>query len=264
MALGAACALVTAPAPADADAAPDDLITRPLVLAPGAVAAELHWAINLQQGSFGTPMAVSPDAWVGILPRLTIGLFHSDASLDQIAASGSLCVRQVPLAACHQLYQGSGIDVRYSATGQTEGQIAIVPRLRVLLRDIDPLKPATTLGAMLRWTHGRFAVQSDPYLRLPLANGALGNRSAIMLPLWLAAQPAAGWLIALRTGFASDLAVIHDGGHVAFAADAATRITDQVDLGLELGWASLIGPQHDARHATITVTAGWHGRAVGF
>jgi hypothetical protein len=253
VALAAACALAAAPARANAD--PDDLITRPLVLAPGAVAAELHWAINLQQNSFGTPMAVSPDAWLGILPRLTLGLFHSDASLDQIAASGSLCVRQIPLAACHQLYQGSGIDARYLAI---EGPIAIAPRLRVLLRDIDPLKPATTLGAMLRWTHGRFAVQSDPYLRLPLANGALGNRSAIMLPLWLAVQPAAGWLVALRTGFASDLAVIHDGGHVAFAADAATRITDQVDLGLEVGWASLIGPQHDARHATITVTAGWH------
>jgi hypothetical protein len=253
VALATACALAAAPARADAD--PDDLITRPLVLAPGAVAAELHWAINLQQSSFGTPMAVSPDAWVGILLRLTIGLFHSDASLDQIAASGSFCVRQVPLAACHQFYQGSGIDVRYSAI---EGPIAIVPRLRVLLRDIDPPKPATTLGAMLRWTHGRFAIQSDPYLRLPLANGALGNRSAIMLPLWLAVQPAARWLVALRTGFASDLAVIHDGGHVAFAADAATRITDQVDLGLEVGWASLIGPQHDARHAAITVTAGWH------
>jgi hypothetical protein len=253
VALGAACALAAAPARADAD--PDDLITRPLVLAPGAVAAELHWAINLQQDSFGTPMAVSPDAWVGILPRLTIGLFHSDASLDQIAASGSLCVRQIPLAACHQLYQGSGIDVRYLAI---EGPIAIAPRLRVLLRDIDPLKPATTLGAMLRWTHGRFAIESDPYVRLPLANADLGNRSAIMLPLWLAVQPAAGWLVALRTGFASDLAVIHDGGHVAFAVDAATRITDQIDLGLEVGWASLVGPQHDARHATITVTAGWH------
>jgi hypothetical protein len=253
VAVGTACALAATPARAGAD--PDDLITRPLVLAPGAIAAELHWAINLQQSSFGAPMAVSPDAWVGILPRLTIGLVHSDASLDQIAASGSFCVRQVPVAACHQRYQGSGIDVRYSAL---DGPIAIAPRLRVLLRDIDPVKPAAALGAMLRWTHGRFAVHSDPYLRVPLANGALGNRSAIMLPLWLAAQPAAGWLVALRTGFASDLAVIHDGGHVAFAAGAATRITDQVDLGLEFGWASLIGPQHDARHATITVTAAWH------
>jgi hypothetical protein len=248
--LGAACALAAAPA----RAAPDDIITRPLVLEPGAVAVELRWAINLQQRSMGIPMALSPDAWMGILPRLTIGLFHSDASLDQIATSSSFCVRQDPLNTCHQLYQGSGVDVRYAAL---EGQFAVVPRLRALIRDLDPVKPAITLGAMLRWTHGRFAIEGDPYVRLPLANAELGNRSAIMLPLWLALQPAAGWLLALRTGFESDLVVIRDGGHIALGVDAATRVTDQIDLGVEAGWASLVGPQHDARHATLTVTAGW-------
>ena len=31
-----------------------------------------------------------------------------------------------------------------------------------------------------------------------------------------------------------------------------------VDLGLEGGWAGLLGPQYDARHATIMAAAGWH------
>lgn len=48
-------------------------------------------------------------------------------------------------------------------------------------------------------------------------------------------------------------------GRRAFALDVAARATDHIDLGVEGGWASLLGPQHDARHATLMIAAGWHG-----
>jgi hypothetical protein len=237
-----------------AHADPDDLITRPLVLEPGAVDVRLTLAINVQQRATAEPTALSPDAWWGVSPHWTLGLIHSDASLDQIATSGSFCVRQ-STSTCAQLYKGSGLDVRYSAI---EGRFALAPRLRAVVRDTDPFKPAVTLGALLRWAHGRFAITGDPYLRVPVANGDLGNRWAINLPVWFAVQPADGWMIAVRGGFESDLVVLRDGGHLPFALDAAARITRAVDLGLEAGWAALLGPQHDARHATITIGAGWH------
>lgn len=236
-------------------ASPDDLVARPLVLEPGTVDARLTLAINVQQRLITEPTALSPDAWWGVLPRLTVGLIHSDASLDQIATSGSFCIK-TSTSTCAQRYKGSGIDVRYSAL---EGQFALAPRLRAVIRDTDPFKPAVTLGALLRWTRGRFAITGDPYLRVPLANAPLGNRFAINLPVWFAVQPGAGWMIAVRGGFESDLVVIRDGGHIPFALDLAARATDHVDLGVEGGWASLLGPQKDARHATIMLAAGWHG-----
>jgi len=258
-ALGATSMLLTislaAPAQAQPGASPDDIITRPLVLEPGTVDARLTLAINVQPRLIGDPTALSPDAWWGVLPRLTLGLIHSDASLDQIAVSGSFCVRQSSSTCAHR-YKGSGIDVRYSAL---EGRFALAPRLRAVIRDTDPVKPAMTLGALLRWTRSRFAITGDPYLRVPLANAPLGNRFAINLPVWFAVQPATGWMIALRGGFESDLVVIRDGGHVPLALDVAARATDDVDLGVEGGWASLLGPQKDARHATLMLTAGWHG-----
>lgn len=239
-----------------AEALPDDILTRPLVLAPGAFDVRLTLAVNFQQRLISQPTALSPDAWWGVLPRLTIGLIHSDDSLDQIAASGSFCVKTGASTAspCARFYKGSGIDVRYSAV---EGQFALAPRLRAVIRDIDPVKPAVTLGALARWTHGRFAIITDPYLRVPLANAPLGNRYAINVPVWLAMQPAAGWMLALRGGFESDLVVIDDGGHVPFAFDATARATPRLDLGVEAGWAGLLGPQHDARHATLMLWAGW-------
>ena len=46
--------------------------------------------------------------------------------------------------------------------------------------------------------------------------------------------------------------------HIPFAIDVTARVTSSIDLGLEGGWAGLLGPQYDARHATIMAAAGWH------
>jgi hypothetical protein len=240
-----------------ADAPPDDIITRSLVLAPAAFDIRLTLAVNIQQRQITEPTALSPDVWWGVLPRLTIGLIHSDDSLDEIATSSSFCVKSgMPITStCAHFYKGSGLDVRYSAL---EGQFALAPRVRAVIRDTDPFKPAMTLGALMRWTHGWFAIISDPYLRVPLANAPLGNRFAVNLPMWLARQPATGWMLALRGGFESDLVVIDDGGHVPVAVDVTARVTSSIDLGLVGGWAGLLGPQLDARHATIMLAAGWH------
>jgi hypothetical protein len=229
------------------------------VLTRGGLELRLSASINLQQRSIGEPVSLAPDAWWGATPKLTLGIIHSDASLDQIATSGSFCVRQAEVSTCNKLYRGSGLDVRYAAL---DGNLAVAPRLRVLVRDVDPIKPAITVGAMVRWAHGRFAIAGDPYLRLPLANPELGNRASINLPLWLAIQPAERWLIALRTGYAADLVVLRDGGHGALALGATARITRELEVGLEAGWPSLFGPQHDARHGALMISAGWRSASV--
>ena len=251
LALGALSIGLVATARADP---PDDLVTRPLVLAPGAVELRLTASINVQVRSIGVPLSLAPDAWWGVLPRLTLGVTHSDASLDQIATSGSFCIRQSAISTCDHFYHGSSLDLRY---GALDGDLALAPRLRLLVRETDPFKPAVTLGALVRWTHGRFAIVGDPYLRLPLANHELGNASAIMLPLWLEVQPAPGWLIALHTGFDADLVVLRDGGHGAFGVEVTARARTDIDVGVSAGWGSLLGPQHDARHGTAMISTTW-------
>lgn len=256
-ALGAAWLLAT---PVQAN--PDDIVRRPLVLAAGAIDVELSASINVQQDTTGRPLSIAPDAWWGATSRLTVGLIHSDTSLDEISTSGSFCVREADLSTCEHFYHGSGVDARYSAfdgsIGGIGGDLGIAPRVRVLIRELDPFKPAMTLGALVRWTRSRFAIASDPYLRLPLANHELGNRAQLMLPMWFVVQPASAWALALHTGFYSDLVVIHDGYHVPLALGATSRITGEVDLGLEAGWADLLGPQRDARHVTVIAAVSWH------
>lgn len=245
---------VLAAAPVHA-APPDDLVAAPLVLDEGAVELRLTAEINVQRRAFARPLALAPDAWWGVSPRWTIGVIHSSASVDRIAADASLCLRRTALSTCNGRYRGSGLDVRFSAL---TGALAVAPRLRVLIREIDPFKPATTLGALARWAHGRFAIVSDPYIRLPLANRQLGNRASLSVPLWFAVQPARGWQLAFRTGYDADFAVFRDGGHVPIALEVNARATHALSFGASGGWASLLGPQHDGKHAALTLFADWH------
>ncbi|MBA3453398.1 MAG: hypothetical protein H0T42_09935 [Deltaproteobacteria bacterium] len=230
-----------------------DLVTRSLVLAAGGVEAQLTAEINLQARRVGRPLSLAPDLWYGLTPRWTIGLIHSNRSVDRIDASATFCLRRFQTR-CDRLYRGSGIDVRWS---WKTGPLSVAPRARVLLRDVDPIKPAVTLGAMVRWTRGRFAIESDPYLRLGLANRDEGNRAALFLPVWLAVQPTCHWLIAIHTGYDSELAIWRDGYHVPFGLVVRARATSYLDVGVEAGFTSLLGPQNNIKQRAALVTLGW-------
>ena len=248
-------AAVVVLASAPALASPDDLVARPLVLDEGSVELRLTVELGVRPQLYGRPLSLAPDAWWGVAPDWTIGVIHSSASVDQIEAGATLCTRDLPVPVCSHAYRGSGIDVRYSARA---GALAIAPRARLLVRDIDPFKPAVTLGALVRWTRGRFAIASDPYARLPLAHSQLGNRAALSIPLWLAVQPAAGWMLAVHTGLDADLAVIRDGSHGPFGVAVTARVTRELDVAVEAGWGRLFGPQYDARRGAIVVAIDWH------
>jgi hypothetical protein len=239
---------------AQAAAAPDDLVARRLVLDEGAVDLRLTAEIGVRRGEFARPLSFAPDAWWGVARDWTIGVIHSDASVDQIDAGATFCVRDSSVPACSHLVRGSGLDVRFGALA---GGFAIAPRARFLVRDVDPFKPALTLGALVRWTRGRFAIASDPYVRVPLANHDLGNRASLSIPLWLAVQPARGWMLSAHTGFDADFAVFRDGSHGPFGLGVTASVTREVDLALEVGWARLLGPQYDAKVGAILIAAGW-------
>jgi hypothetical protein len=242
--------------PLRALADPNDLVARPLVLEAGELQANLVTGINLAPKQFGHPTSLSPDLWFGVLPALTVGLFHSNPSVDRFAPGATFCVVHEPDLGCDTTYRGGGIDVRYSAL---RGDFALAPRARVTIREIDPFKPALLLGTLVRWTRGRFAITGDPYLQIGLANTDQGNRSALFLPVLFSVQPLARWELTLRTGFNSDLAVLSDGWHVPVAFETRIAATSHIDAGVMLAFASLLGPQNTAKERALFFTVGWRG-----
>lgn len=249
--VGAALAAPAAPARAE----PNDLVGRPLVLAPGELDASLTVETSLRARRIHRPLSLAPDAWVGVTRRLTIGIVHSNRSVDQIDPRATFCLRDDGLS-CDRAYRGSGVDVRYLVRPW------LAPRARVLLRDVDPAKPAVALGALARWRRGRFAITTDPYLRLGVANRDKGNRAALVLPVWFAVQPTCRWVVALHTGYTSDVAVLRDGWHAPVGLIAGVRAYGGVELAAEFGFPSLLGPQNEFSDRVLIVTAGWRGQVI--
>jgi hypothetical protein len=246
-----------------ARAEPRDLVTRPITLDAGQLAADLTLEVNLAFANKARPLSLAPDLWLGVTSRLTLGLVHSNASVDRFVSGASLCLRQDAAVSgtsiyCDRVYRGSGLDVRYAAiTGAFSGALSIAPRARALVRDVDPFKPAVTLGVLAAWTAGRHAVRADPYLQVGLANTGAGNRAQLWLPVQLAIQPTCRWELALHTGWNSELAVIRDGWKVPLGLGARARATTHVDIGATLGFASLLGPQNTPKQRVLFVSVGW-------
>ena len=235
-----------------AQADPADL-GHPLVLAPGQVDAELVLGVGIAPSYFAEPLAVSPDAWWGASERWTLGIVHSDPALAIYDAAGSVCVRPRPLL-CDAAYHGGGLAARWRAR---TGALEVAPEARLLVRDLDPWKPAVTLGALARWTHGRIAVIGEPYLQLGLANLDRGNRARLFVPIGLSVAPAPAWQLELRTGYDSELAVWRDGYHVPAYLAARFAATAHVELGAAIGFTSLLGPQASAKERAVFVSGGW-------
>ena len=193
---------------------PEDLVTRPIALDAGQLDAQLVIESSIASGKYASPLSVAPDVWYGVTARWTVGIVHSDPAVDLVDFGASLCVRtnaEEP-GACPDVYHGSGLDARYLAW--THGGFAVAPRVRFLVRDLDPWKPAATFGALARWQRGRWSIAADPYLQLGLANTDRGNDSALVVPIYFTLQPACGWALALQTGYTSDLEVWQDGYHI--------------------------------------------------
>ncbi len=250
-----------------ASAQPTDLVARPLVLGQGELEGTLVADINLAPRQLGHSTSLAPDVWYGVTPRLTVGLIHSNPSVDRFAVGATFCVVHQPILGCEDTYRGSGIDTRWSAV---TGDLAVAPRARVLVRELDPVKPAATLGALVRWRRGRFAITADPYLQIGLANRDQGNRHALFLPIAFAVQPLARWELSLQTGWNSivgtyagvdgDRHVITDAWHVPVVVGTRVAASAHVDLGIMVAFASLLGPQNTAKEralfATVTVRSG--------
>jgi hypothetical protein len=237
-----------------AAASPDDLVTRPLVLDEDHVAAELVIEANLAASrGFARPLSFAPDLWIGITPRLTLGIIHSDPSVDRIAPGASICVRR-DLLLCDGGYRGGGLDGLY---GVRSGQIDLAAHARFLIRDLEPVKPALTLGARARWHTGRLAITSDPYVQLGLGNNDRGNRAELWLPVVFAMQPTCRWIFELHTGWNSDLAEASDGWHIPVAFGVRAMATRQLELGGVIGFPSLVGPQNNAKQRVAFVSIGW-------
>jgi hypothetical protein len=70
-------------------------------------------------------------------------------------------------------------------------------------------------------------------------------------------QPTCRWLVTLDTGWNGELRVLDDGWHIPIALGFLARVTEHVDVGATLGFATLLGPQNTPKQRVLFVSVGW-------
>ncbi len=233
-------------------AGPDDLVSRPLVLAPGQLEAALTLETDLGPGTLHQPTSIAPDLWYGATDRLTLGLVHSANALGLVGDGDGWC----PTLGCEQAYSDLGVDARWSLA---RGSFSAAARVRLVTRRWDPWLPSARVGALVRWQRGRVAIVADPQLQIGLLHTDLGNRAQLNVPLWIYVQPTCRWAPYLRTGVRGELAVFGDDWGVPAALGVRVAITPEVDLAAEAGLVRAGGPLNESklRVAWISVDLRW-------
>ena len=241
----------------DGSAGPTDPFAPSLVLDATHFTAALTFEANLAPLQVGSPTSLAPDLWYGVTRDLTVGVIHSDASIDRVPAffepGETICVHLEEVS-CPRHYHGSGVDGVYAIQ---RGALDVALHARFLIRDVDPIKPALTLGSTLRWRHRWLSVVGDPYVQLGLANRSAGNRAELWLPVTVAYAPIARASIELHTGYNSDFAVWNDGYYVPVLVRVRGRVIDQLELGAGIGFASVLGTQNNPRERMMEVDVTW-------
>lgn len=232
-----------------AAAAPDDVLARPLVLGRGEVEASLTLEVELAIRRLGAPMSLAPDVAVGVHPDVTVGIVHSARGLSQIDAGRGICWRGDDHG-CDRAYDNAALDVRWLVR---RAALTVAARSRFILRSIDPWRPRVGLGAVGRWSRGRFAVTADPSLSLGVTRRDRGNRAALDLPLWLAVQPTRGWALHLRTGVHGTVATFGDGYEIPFGLGVVVSPQRRVDIAVEAAYQRLLGPLNDLKTRSMWV-----------
>lgn len=207
----------------------------PFLFGQGHVETDLTVEVNLRPTHVADPWSLAPDAWFGVTDQLTLGVITSGPAIDRFEPAPD--------------YRHIGVDGLWKLGDD------VAARARFLMREMEPDKPAVTLGALVRWGH--FFV-ADPYVQFGLENQARGNRAQIFLPVTVTVEPICGWAIDLRTGFDSDVALLDDGGwYIPMYVGTRVRVDPHVEVGAAVGFFSAIGPQNNGDNRTLFVTTRW-------
>ena len=238
-----------APTAATADAT--DLVSQPLHPRRGQlwIAATIEADLSHNRGG---SRAIAPDLAYGITDETSLSLAHSARSIARIGSPAGLCYEAcdyrpeytVNALAHHALLRRPGLQL-YAAGG-------------FLLRDTDPWKPAALVGAAARWQRPRFPVETAPYLQLGLANTDQGNRHRLVVPVRAWVQPTCRWAIGLHTGIEGELAVFSDAYHGPFAGLVTAAPTPWLQVSLEAGFSSLLGPLNTASRRFVSLSLELH------
>lgn len=210
-------------------------------------------AVGLDIRSAGKPMALAPDAYVGVTRRLTLGLVHSGRALGRLGSGWGLCLTGRS-GRCDRVVSGTGLDGWYTFLRLRRFELAARSRLYAA-RYGEPLKLRMTLGLVGLVRVGPVALRFDPHVAVGLVNRELGNAHTLNVPIHLFVALGRYVAIYLRTGLRGMLRTFADHYAIPVGLGVLVRPNDRWRLGAQFVLRQILGAQNTYKTRDLLVYA---------
>ncbi|MFH2007951.1 MAG: hypothetical protein ABI333_15320 [bacterium] len=211
-----------------------------LNLPAGSLRISASLEVGLDVRSLGAPVSLAPDVYVGVTPRLTLGMIHSGRALGLIDSGRGLCVSGRS-GGCDPVYSGTGLDGWYTLLRAPGFELATRTRVYAA-RFSGPLKLRVTLGLQGVFRVGPVALRFDPHLSVGLVNRELGNADTLNVPIQLFLALGRYVAIYLRTGLRGLLNNFAEQYAVPLGLGVLVRPSARWQVGAQVVFRQLLGP----------------------
>ncbi|MDB4953382.1 MAG: hypothetical protein JWO36_951 [Myxococcales bacterium] len=242
----------------------------PWILREGTLRFDATLELGMSSGRAAKPIAIAPDLWVGVSPRLTLGLVHSRYATTGFrgSAGGGLCVTATT-GGCAKLYNNIG----WEAWGAVlRGPLAFVAGGGLEAVNIDRRFYDVKIGFKARYLAGRVSVTTTPsvFIAMTKRNEAMTpNTDVLYVPVGLGVKLADHVTVALGSGIKGPVSGFAKTWQIP-AGISATYATGPVVVGASWVFGALVAsaanppaPAAATSGPDVRVVQAWISYALG-
>jgi hypothetical protein len=245
----------TEEAPPVADAAMEG--APPMILPQGKLAIVAPIGIDLTTDAVAKPIAIAPDVWYGVMPKLEAGIVHSNEGLTGFwfqGPGGGICVTGTENG-CAKLYNGPvGVLAHFLVM---EGSIDLAADGGLVISTLDPMAISVKAGVRGRWMSGKIAVDFAPGVGIGVTERD-SNGDELFLPVSVGYMVSAKLHAAVQTGIYGPLDGFGDAFAIPVGVGALFGVNDSITVGGAVNFWNLAGKGSSADFRDLTLVAMWH------
>jgi hypothetical protein len=240
---------------ADASAAPG--AKPPMILAKGKLKVNVPIGINLGADAVAKPIALAPDVWYGVAPKLQVGLVHSNMGLTGFwfqGLGGGVCVTGTE-GNCAKLYNGPvGVLAHYLVM---EGGIDLAADAGLVISTLDPMALSMKVGVRGRWMSGKIAVHFSPGVGVGVTERDT-NGDEIFVPVSVGYMVSDKLAAGVQTGIFGPLDGLGDAFAIPLGLGAKFNVNESISVAGSFNFWNIAGKNSSADFRDLTVSVGWH------
>jgi len=230
----------------------------PFILPKGKLAVHVALGVNMSKSLTAKPIALAPDVWYGVMPKLEVGLVHSNYGLTGFwgqGFGGGICIGGAERG-CAKLYNGPiGILAHFSLM---EGTLDLAADGGLIIDALDPNAISLKVGVRGRWMSGKIMVMFSPMVDAGLTKRDAGNKEVIWVPVTVGFAVSPKLHAGVQTGIAGPLDGFGDAYIVPVGVGAMFMVNDKLGVGGSFNFINLAGKGSSADFRDLTIFATWH------